>query len=81
MRADGFDYEHPDDVTDELAQRLDAILQGAEPASLAGPEAAALADLQDEERSVAVVATACEEEHIVPVQDAVESELYGAPQS
>jgi hypothetical protein len=30
---------------------------------------------------VAVVANACEETNIVPVEDAVQAEIYGAPQS
>lgn len=77
----GYDYAHPDEVTDELAERLEALLGGADPASVSGAEAAALTELQGEERAVAVVATACEETHIVPVQDTIEAEIYGAPQS
>jgi hypothetical protein len=80
LKRKGFDYAHPDDVTDELTERLDAVLGGADPASLTGAAAAALAELQDEERAVAVVATACEEEEISPVQEEIESEIYGAPQ-
>lgn len=66
----GYDYAHPDDITDELLERLDAV----------GSDAAALAELQGEERAVAVVATACEEEHIAPVEEIIETEIYGAPQ-
>lgn len=80
MKDKGFDYGHPDDVTDELTERRDALLGGADPASLTGTAAAALAELQDEERAVAVVATACEEEEIASVQEEIESEIYGAPQ-
>ena len=79
MHDAGYDYAHPDDVTDELAERLDALLGGADPASLSGPDAMALTELQGEERAVATVATACEEEHIVPVEEVVQSEIYGAP--
>lgn len=81
LRDAGFDYAHPDEITDELAERLEALLAGADPASLVGPEAAALIELQGEERALAVAATACEEDHIVPVQDTIEAEIYGAPQS
>lgn len=81
MGAEGFDYAHEDEITDELSQRLEALLGGADPASVTGPTADALAELQGEEREVAVVATACEEEHIDPVVEKVESEIYGAPQS
>ena len=70
LAEDGYDYAHPDDITDELHERLDAV----------GSDAAALADLQGEERAVAVVATACEEEHVVPVEEIIEAEIYGAPQ-
>jgi hypothetical protein len=80
LKRKGFDYAHPDDLTDELTQRLDALLGGADPASLTKAAAAALAELQGEERAVAVVATACEEEEIEPVQEDIESEIYGAPQ-
>jgi len=81
MGAKGFDYAHEDEITDELSQRLEALLGGADPATLTGPAEAALAELQGEERAIAVVATACEEEHIDPVVEKVESEIYGAPQS
>lgn len=80
MKTEGFDYAHPDDVTDELTERRDALLGGADPATITGAAADALAELQDEERAVAVVATACEEEEIAPVQEEIESEIYGAPQ-
>jgi hypothetical protein len=80
VQAEGFDYEHPDDITDELHERLDAILDGADPASLSGAAADALAELQGEERAVAVVAVECEEEHIIPVEEVVEAEIYGTPQ-
>ena len=81
MGAEGYDYAHEDDITDELSQRLEALLGGADPATLTGSAKAALEELQGEERAVAVVATACEEEHIDPVVEKVESEIYGAPQS
>jgi hypothetical protein len=41
---------------------------------------AALTELQGEERAVAAVATACEEELLEPLQDQIERELFGGPQ-
>lgn len=81
LRDAGFDYEHPDDVTDELAERYAAVVGEVAPEALTGEAAAALAELQDDERAVAVVASTCEEEHIVPVEEQLETEIYGAPQS
>ena len=80
VAADGFTYAHPDDVETDLQQRLDALTAGADPASLTGPAADALAELQGEELAVAAVATTCEEDIVDPVVEEVETELYGAPQ-
>jgi hypothetical protein len=77
MAADGYDYTRPDQVTDDLTQRLDAIAQGQDPATLSGPDLDALRELQGEELAVAALLASCEEEHIEPVQEAVEGELYG----
>lgn len=81
MRADGYQYDNPTQVEDDLHERLDAILQGQDPATLTGPTLDSLHELQGEELAVAAILTSCEEEHIEPVQAAIESELYGAPQS
>lgn len=77
MAADGYDYTHPDQVTDDLTQRLGAIAQGQDPTTLTGPDLDALHELQGEELAVAALLAACEEEHIEPVQAVVEGELYG----
>jgi hypothetical protein len=81
VAADGFTYAHPDDVETDLKQRLDALTAGADPATLTGPAADALAELQGEELAVAAAATTCEEDVVEPVVEEVETELYGAPQS
>ena len=81
MRADGYQYDNPDQVDDDLRARLGAILQGQDPTSVTGPTLDALKELQGEELAVASLLTDCEEEHIEPVQAAIESELYGAPQA
>jgi hypothetical protein len=77
MAAEGYDYTHPDQVDDDLTQRLDAIAQGQDPATLSGPDLEALHELQGEELAVAALLASCEEEHIEPVQEVVEGELYG----
>jgi hypothetical protein len=81
MRADGYEYDHPDQVDDDLRERLDAITQGQDPKTITGPALDALHELQGEELTVAALLTTCEEDHIEPVQAQLESELYGAPQS
>jgi hypothetical protein len=81
VAADGFTYAHPDDVETDLKQRLDALTAGADPATLTGPAADALTELQGEELAIAAVATTCEEDAVDPVVEEVETELYGAPQS
>lgn len=68
----GYDYQHPDDITDDLAERLGAILTGA--------DADALVELQGEERAVATVSETCEDEHIVPAEEVIETEIYGGVQ-
>lgn len=77
VRAEGYSYEHPDQIDDDLRERLAAITQGQDPNAL--PQAAldALTQLQGEERAVAVVARTCEEDHLESVQEKVEAELYG----
>lgn len=81
LRDAGYEYDHPDDIDDDLSEQLDALLNGADPATLAGPTADALTELQGYERAVAVVANDCEDTQIRPVEDQIESEIYGAPQN
>ena len=81
VRKDGFDYANPDAVEEDLHQRLDAVTQGAPPASLTGSSADALKQLQGEEVAIAGVATKCESDIIDPVSEKIETELFGAPQN
>lgn len=81
MNADGYEYDHPDNVDDDLRERLAAITLGQDPKTLTGPALDALTELQGEELAIAGVYLGCEEEHIVPVEEAIEAELYGAPQA
>jgi hypothetical protein len=81
MRADGYEYDNPDQVDDDLHQRLDAIVQGQDPKTLTGPALDALHALQGEELAIAAKLTTCEQDIIEPVQAKIEAELYGGPQS
>lgn len=77
MRAAGFEYDDPEQVSDDLKERLAAIIQGQDPRSLNGPPLAALTALQSEELAIAPVHRECEDDNIAPVQEAIEAELYG----
>lgn len=77
MRAEGHEYSRPDAVDDDLRERLDAITQGQDPATLTGPALDALHELQGEELALALVAFTCEEERIEPVKAQIELELLG----
>ena len=71
MREEGFDYANSQVMEAEFEERLDAIGEG-------GPGASeALTELQGEERAVAVLAFACEEEFVTEVAEAVEFEVTG----
>ncbi|MFN2484425.1 MAG: hypothetical protein ABR509_05740 [Candidatus Limnocylindria bacterium] len=75
MEDAGYEYRHPDEVEQDLHDRLDAVSQGADPTTLTGPELDALMELQDYERAVVPVAVECEATHLEPVVDQVDSEL------
>jgi hypothetical protein len=79
MRKAGFSYHDPSDVEADLLERYEAITSGGDPdpASLEGLQAEDLAELQAHEREVARVANDCEDEHIDPVSEAVDREIFG----
>jgi hypothetical protein len=81
MRQKGYDYANPDDVEQDLHDRLDAVTHGADPRTLTGSDAAALAELQGEELALAPVSITCEEDTLEPVISKVEAEIFGAPVS
>ncbi len=78
MRDDGFEYDHPDAIVDDLTERLAAIAEGQDPRTLTGSALDALTELQGEELAIAAIAVACEEDHIVDVEEQVEREVFGA---
>jgi hypothetical protein len=77
MSEAGYDYESEEDVEDELFDRLDTITGGADPASLEGSAKDDLAELQAEERAIALEAFSCTEEHVAEVERQVESDISG----
>jgi hypothetical protein len=79
MREAGFDYDNPEEIESDLEDRLDAILDGADPQTLSPAAQADLTELQGEERATAVADLECELKLIEPAVRQVETELYGAP--
>jgi len=77
MQSAGYEYAHPDEVEQDLLDRLDAVTEGADPSTLTGPALEALNTLQGYERAVVPVAVQCETTHLEPVIDMVERELLG----
>ncbi len=79
VREAGFSYNHPNEIERDITNRLDAITGGAPPESLPADARAALTELQGEERAIAAVAIACEEDILDPVEAQVQRELFGGP--
>jgi hypothetical protein len=77
---EGFDYNNPDEIEEDIQERFDAITEGQDPQTLTGSALEALTELQGEERAVAQIDFDCAEELLEPVIEEVESEIYGAPQ-
>src|SRR5574341_503269 len=80
VREAGFSYNNPNEIEADIKSRLDALTKGAPIEALSPDARDALAQLQGEERAVAVVATQCEADLIEPVAVQIERELYGGPQ-
>lgn len=80
VRDAGFDYSHPEEIERGIKERLYEITGGLPVEALSADANAALADLQVEERAVAVVSLACEVNILEPVEDQIERELYAGRQ-
>ena len=82
MRGHGYEYhEDQDEIIEEYEERLDQLLDGADPRTLTGRRAAALRKLQQEEIEVAVADLDCQIKHSDQVVRQVELEVYGHPVS
>ena len=78
MRKAGFAYDHPDQVEPDLRQRLQAVTRGGTiPVAKMSPEQqAALKQLQDLERRVAVLSFELQQEYFEPVEKQIEREMF-----
>lgn len=77
MAESGYDYESPEDGEDELLERYEDLVRGADPATLSESDQAALEELQNEERALALADLACAEENLIPVEEQVERDISG----
>jgi hypothetical protein len=78
MRKAGFDYNHPEEVEEDVRERLYAITRGETipVEKLAPAQREALEELKDYERRVSVVNYRLEEELLDEVEDQIEDELF-----
>ena len=77
MGESGYDYEDQDEIIEEYAERLDALLDGEEPDQLPAAKATQLAELQQEEIAVSLVDLECQILYLDDVIRDVEIELFG----
>ena len=77
MKKGGYDYEDPQDGEDEILERYDDLTKGADPTTLSESDQAALKDLQDQERALALADFACQDEFLAPVEQHIEHEISG----
>jgi len=78
MRKAGFDYDHPDDVEGDIRDRLNALTSGGTiPLEDMSPDQrAALTELQDYERRVAVTHLELADRIFDPVEESIEKEMF-----
>ena len=78
IRQAGFDYNHPDEIELDVQRRLDVITENGSIVieRLPAAKLAALEELKDYERRVAVINFGLEEELIEEVEERIERELF-----
>ena len=82
MRQAGYDgYEDQDEIMEELGDRLDELLNGADPTQLTGDRLRALKRLQQEEIDASMADLACEIKYTDDIFRTVEIEVFGQPVS
>jgi hypothetical protein len=82
MHEKGYNYKDDQDVImEEYQERLDALLDGDDPATLTGERLDALHAMQAEEITVSLADKDCEERYTDAVFQQVETEVFGRPVS
>lgn len=81
MQDAGYTYDDQDTIIDEYGERLDALTEGDDPATLTGARLDALHALQAEEIAVALKDLDCQEKFTDAVLREVEIEVFGHPVS
>jgi hypothetical protein len=82
MHDQGYNYKDDQDVImEEYEERLDALLDGDDPATLTGERLDALHAMQAEEIKVSLADKTCEERYTDSVFEEVEIEVFGRPVS
>ena len=76
MLTDGYDYPEQDAIIEDYEERLDALLDGAEPDELNSVKQDQLASLQAEEITVALKDLECQEPVDIVIRE-VEIEIFG----
>jgi hypothetical protein len=78
MRKEGFEYNHPDEVENDIRERLYAITGGGTipVESMSAEQTSALKKLQDLERKAAVINLKLQEDIFDPVEERIEKELF-----
>lgn len=77
MSDAGYDFGTPDDAEEEIADRLNTLTSGEDPATLTGSDADALAQLQGDERAIAAVDSDCQDQFLSEVEQQVERDISG----
>ena len=77
MHDGGYDFANQAAVEDELAQRLVAITEGADPSTLTGSAKDALTALQGEERAIALADGDCARRFVDAVEAEVQRDITG----
>ena len=78
MRKSGYDYNHPDEVEPDIRKRLDTLTQGGTLTAekMSAEQSAALKNLQNYERRVAIKNHELAEKIFKPVEEQIEKEMF-----
>jgi hypothetical protein len=77
MSDAGYDFATPDEGEEEIADRLETLTGGEDPATLIGSDADALAQLQEDETAIAAADSDCNDQGLSEVEQQVERDISG----